>query len=259
MLLSPALTAEMRRILALAWPVVLTSLNWTILHVTDVAVVGLVSTSEVGGVGREPIAHLSRYRRGARLADRHSRLCLARRRRRRFARDRARIPSGHAARADAGAGQRSDAVPVARTDAARPRRCARHRARGGGRGAGDGARLSVSAGHRRRELLSRRREPAAARDRGQFVDPAAQCRAGLGARHGPAGTACHGRGRRGAGDCDRIRPRRSGDGRRRLDAAARRPARRARSERAGKPRIAGQARCASRISGWCRRSPPGSS
>ena len=30
------LSAETRRILALAWPVVLTSFNWTILHVTDV-------------------------------------------------------------------------------------------------------------------------------------------------------------------------------------------------------------------------------
>ncbi|MFL9840034.1 MATE family efflux transporter [Sphingomonas sp. ST-64] len=43
--------AEMRRILALAWPVVLTSLNWTILHVTDVIVVGLVSTHEVAALG----------------------------------------------------------------------------------------------------------------------------------------------------------------------------------------------------------------
>ncbi|QDX27284.1 MATE family efflux transporter [Sphingomonas suaedae] len=43
--------AEMRRILALAWPVVLTSLNWTILHVTDVVVVGLVSTHEVAALG----------------------------------------------------------------------------------------------------------------------------------------------------------------------------------------------------------------
>jgi MATE family multidrug resistance protein len=51
MLLSPALAAEMRRILALAWPVVLTGLNWTILHVTDVAVVGLVSTSEAAALG----------------------------------------------------------------------------------------------------------------------------------------------------------------------------------------------------------------
>jgi MATE family multidrug resistance protein len=48
---SPNLSAELRRILALAWPVVLTSLNWTILHVTDVAVVGLVSTSEAAALG----------------------------------------------------------------------------------------------------------------------------------------------------------------------------------------------------------------
>lgn len=41
----------MRRILALAWPVVLTALNWTILHVTDVVVVGLVSTHEVAALG----------------------------------------------------------------------------------------------------------------------------------------------------------------------------------------------------------------
>lgn len=43
--------AEIRRILALAWPVVLTGLNWTILHVTDVIVVGLVSTHEVAALG----------------------------------------------------------------------------------------------------------------------------------------------------------------------------------------------------------------
>jgi MATE family multidrug resistance protein len=47
----PALSAEMRRILALAWPVVLTSLNWTILHVTDVAVVGLTGTTEAAALG----------------------------------------------------------------------------------------------------------------------------------------------------------------------------------------------------------------
>src|SRR3546814_16131418 len=45
------LTAETRRILALAWPVVLTSLNWTILHVTDIVVVGLVSTEQVAALG----------------------------------------------------------------------------------------------------------------------------------------------------------------------------------------------------------------
>jgi MATE family multidrug resistance protein len=49
--LSPALSAETRRILALAWPVMLTSLNWTILHVTDVAVVGLTGTAEVAALG----------------------------------------------------------------------------------------------------------------------------------------------------------------------------------------------------------------
>ena len=43
--------AETWRVLALAWPVILTSLNWTILHVTDVVVVGLVSTHEVAALG----------------------------------------------------------------------------------------------------------------------------------------------------------------------------------------------------------------
>lgn len=42
--------AEVGRVLALAWPVVLTSLNWTILHVTDVVVVGLVSAHEVAAL-----------------------------------------------------------------------------------------------------------------------------------------------------------------------------------------------------------------
>lgn len=46
-----ATRAELRRILALAWPVVLTTLNWTILHLTDVVVVGLVSTHEVAALG----------------------------------------------------------------------------------------------------------------------------------------------------------------------------------------------------------------
>lgn len=39
--------AEARRLIALAWPVVLTGLNWTLLHVTDVVVVGLVGIDEV--------------------------------------------------------------------------------------------------------------------------------------------------------------------------------------------------------------------
>jgi len=48
---SPALRAEMRRTLALAWPVMLTSLNWTILHVTDVAMVGLTGEREAAALG----------------------------------------------------------------------------------------------------------------------------------------------------------------------------------------------------------------
>jgi MATE family multidrug resistance protein len=49
----PPLTtrAETRWLLSLAWPVVLTSLNWTLLQVTDVMVVGLVSTEEVAALG----------------------------------------------------------------------------------------------------------------------------------------------------------------------------------------------------------------
>ena len=46
-----ALGAETRQILRLAWPVVLTSLNWTILHVTDIVVVGAVSTHEAAALG----------------------------------------------------------------------------------------------------------------------------------------------------------------------------------------------------------------
>jgi MATE family multidrug resistance protein len=48
---SPALIAETRRILSLAWPVVLTSLNWTILHLTDVIVVGMTGTGEAAFLG----------------------------------------------------------------------------------------------------------------------------------------------------------------------------------------------------------------
>jgi MATE family multidrug resistance protein len=46
-----SLSAETRRLISLAWPVMLTSLNWTILHVTDVIVVGLVSTEQVAALG----------------------------------------------------------------------------------------------------------------------------------------------------------------------------------------------------------------
>lgn len=42
---------ETRRILALAWPVMLTSLNWTILSVTDIVVVGLTGTDQVATLG----------------------------------------------------------------------------------------------------------------------------------------------------------------------------------------------------------------
>lgn len=42
---------EVRRILALAWPVMLTSLNWTLLQVTDVVVVGETGTHEVSAFG----------------------------------------------------------------------------------------------------------------------------------------------------------------------------------------------------------------
>jgi multidrug resistance protein, MATE family len=45
------LAAETRRILTLAWPVVLTSLNWTILHITDVIVVGVTGTHQVAALG----------------------------------------------------------------------------------------------------------------------------------------------------------------------------------------------------------------
>lgn len=51
MRLSPDLSAEMRRILSLAWPVALTSLNWTILHVTDVVVVGFTGTEQAAALG----------------------------------------------------------------------------------------------------------------------------------------------------------------------------------------------------------------
>ena len=46
----PDRRAETRRILGLAWPVMLTSLNWTVLHVTDVVVVGLVNVHEAAAL-----------------------------------------------------------------------------------------------------------------------------------------------------------------------------------------------------------------
>jgi MATE family multidrug resistance protein len=44
------ISAEARRVLALAWPVMLTSLNWTLLHLIDVAVVGHAGTAELGAL-----------------------------------------------------------------------------------------------------------------------------------------------------------------------------------------------------------------
>lgn len=51
MFVATPLAAETRRLLALAWPVMLTSLNWTILHVTDVVVVGLAGSHQVAALG----------------------------------------------------------------------------------------------------------------------------------------------------------------------------------------------------------------
>lgn len=47
----PAPRAEVWRLLGLAWPVMLTSLNWTLLHITDVVMVGLAGTGEVAALG----------------------------------------------------------------------------------------------------------------------------------------------------------------------------------------------------------------
>jgi MATE family multidrug resistance protein len=41
---------EARRILALAWPIMLTSLNWTLMHIIDVAVVGHYGTEELAAL-----------------------------------------------------------------------------------------------------------------------------------------------------------------------------------------------------------------
>ena len=42
---------EARRVLGLAWPVMLNSLNWTLLQATDLAVVGLTGTEQVAALG----------------------------------------------------------------------------------------------------------------------------------------------------------------------------------------------------------------
>ena len=45
-----AVTAEAGRILRLAWPIMLTSLNWTLMHIIDVAVVGHYGTDELAAL-----------------------------------------------------------------------------------------------------------------------------------------------------------------------------------------------------------------
>ena len=44
------LTAEAQRILRLAWPIMLTSLNWTLMHLIDVVVVGQYGTDELAAL-----------------------------------------------------------------------------------------------------------------------------------------------------------------------------------------------------------------
>ncbi len=46
-----AIKAEAGRILRLAWPIMLTSLNWTLMHIIDVAVVGHYGTDELAALG----------------------------------------------------------------------------------------------------------------------------------------------------------------------------------------------------------------
>ena len=47
---TPEIIAETRRILRLAWPIMLTSLNWTLMHLIDVAMVGHAGTAELGAL-----------------------------------------------------------------------------------------------------------------------------------------------------------------------------------------------------------------
>jgi MATE family multidrug resistance protein len=47
--------AEAGRILRLAWPIMLTSLNWTLMHMIDVAVVGHYGTAELAALGASRI------------------------------------------------------------------------------------------------------------------------------------------------------------------------------------------------------------
>jgi len=50
-----AKAAEARRILRLAWPIMLTSLNWTLMHIVDVAFVGHFGTSELAALAASRI------------------------------------------------------------------------------------------------------------------------------------------------------------------------------------------------------------
>lgn len=50
-----AMIAEARRILRLAWPIMLTSLNWTLMHIVDVAVVGHYGTGELAALAASRI------------------------------------------------------------------------------------------------------------------------------------------------------------------------------------------------------------
>jgi MATE family multidrug resistance protein len=47
--------SETRRILSLAWPIMLTSLNWTLMHMVDVAVVGHYGTDELAALAASRI------------------------------------------------------------------------------------------------------------------------------------------------------------------------------------------------------------
>ncbi len=179
---------EVRRLLGLAWPVMLTSLNWTILHVTDVIVVGRVGEHEVAALSASRsltyiaivtgLAWLSGVLVRASRADGGG-----------SARDRPGVARRHGAGADAGRGR--DADPGA--GRGKPARRDRRRTRAGrtgraGRG-GHGAGLSVPDGDDRRQLLSGGDQPPAPGDDGQSVDPADQCSARLGAGGGRAGPA----------------------------------------------------------------------
>jgi len=50
-----AMLAEAKRILRLAWPIMLTSLNWTLMHIVDVAVVGHYGTGELAALAASRI------------------------------------------------------------------------------------------------------------------------------------------------------------------------------------------------------------